>query len=148
MCNGLTQNTLAQSANRKTAFADSYKDSAEPKLPSAQKTCQTRFRPTPTCVNVAHLRFWTGQMNWASKGEDLLVECHGTTARARCNECSEVYSKEHYFKNATPPKCRCGGPIRPDIVLFGEALPDRFQKLSKEDFQSVAWANFELLMTC
>ncbi|CAJ1384283.1 unnamed protein product [Effrenium voratum] len=68
----------------------------------------------------------------------LLVECHGTTANAKCDDCRKVCSKEVYFRNETPPKCSCGGSIRPDIVLFGETLPDSFQKLSKDDFQAAA----------
>uniref|UniRef100_A0A0G4FZR5 Deacetylase sirtuin-type domain-containing protein n=1 Tax=Chromera velia CCMP2878 TaxID=1169474 RepID=A0A0G4FZR5_9ALVE len=30
----------------------------------------------------------------------------------------------------------CGGLIKPDIVFFGEGLPERFWRLQKEDFQS------------
>ncbi|CAJ1384285.1 unnamed protein product [Effrenium voratum] len=68
--------------------------------------------------------------------ERRLVECHGTTAKAKCDGCRKIYSKEHYFNKELPPKCGCGGLIRPDIVLFGEPLPEAFQQLSKEDFQT------------
>ncbi|CAJ1364034.1 unnamed protein product [Effrenium voratum] len=69
-------------------------------------------------------------------GDSCHQECHGTTAKAKCDGCRKIYSKEHYFNKELPPKCGCGGLIRPDIVLFGEPLPEAFQQLSKEDFQT------------
>ena len=69
--------------------------------------------------------------------EDLLVECHGTMTRAKCDKCKEFYKKEDYFASDKPPLCSfCGGQIRPDIVLFGEPLPEGFQTLPKTDFQT------------
>ncbi|CAE7272387.1 SIRT3 [Symbiodinium sp. KB8] len=67
--------------------------------------------------------------------ESLLVECHGTTRRARCDECRTFISKEEYFDQADPPRCRCGSALRPDIVLFGEPLPESFSQ-HKSDFQN------------
>ena len=67
--------------------------------------------------------------------ESLLVECHGTTRRARCEECKKVFSKEDYFEKVEPPRCSCGGALRPDIVLFGEPLPESFQQ-HKADFRN------------
>ena len=60
--------------------------------------------------------------------ESLLVECHGTTRRARCDQCRTFISKEKYFDQANPPRCSCGSALRPDIVLFGESLPESFQQ--------------------
>ena len=56
--------------------------------------------------------------------------------KVKCDKCLRAFSQERYFKSAIPPRCGCGGLIRPDIVLFGETLPEGFQKLSKEDFQT------------
>ncbi|CAK9116696.1 unnamed protein product [Durusdinium trenchii] len=71
--------------------------------------------------------------------EANLIECHGTTARSKCQECRKVYSKEDYFdwKGEGVPRCHCGGLLRPDIVLFGEPLPTSFQTSSTPDFQEV-----------
>jgi len=30
--------------------------------------------------------------------------------------------------NQIPPRCHCGGVIRPDVVLFGDMLPPCFEK--------------------
>eukprot|EP00434_Breviolum_minutum_P014043 symbB.v1.2.012385.t1/scaffold855.1/size157659/11 len=81
-----------------------------------------------------------------------LIECHGTTLRAKCDECRKVSSREDpseksrrasethvkdYFewKGEGVPRCSCGGFTRPDIVLFGESLPPEFHQKSKTDFQ-------------
>jgi len=77
--------------------------------------------------------------------EDLLVECHGTTASVRCHDCGKQYSKDVFFdwdgktekRNATKaPTCSaCGGLLRPNIVLFGEALAGGFQEKSSDDLK-------------
>ncbi|CAE7752862.1 sirt2 [Symbiodinium pilosum] len=78
--------------------------------------------------------------------EELLIECHGTTATSKCHECQQAYSKDHYFdwdRTNGVPRCeRCSGLTRPDIVLFGEALPDKFQEKSREELRKAparAW---------
>ncbi len=39
------------------------------------------------------------------------------------------------MKDEIPTCTTCQSPVKPDIVFFGENLPDRYWKLSKEDFQ-------------
>lgn len=34
----------------------------------------------------------------------------------------------------SPPRCDCGGLVKPDIVMFGENLPDRFWQNLEADF--------------
>jgi len=41
--------------------------------------------------------------------------------------------KEVLFKDKVP-RCDCGALIKPDIVFFGEGLPERFHTLSCKDF--------------
>ncbi len=57
---------------------------------------------------------------------DKLIELHGNNAVAKCMECSkEVLMEEalEYFKmNRMPPKCECGGYLKPAVVMFGESL--------------------------
>mmetsp|Transcript_56231 Transcript_56231/g.131710 ORF Transcript_56231/g.131710 Transcript_56231/m.131710 type:complete len:1318 (-) Transcript_56231:144-4097(-) len=74
--------------------------------------------------------------------EKLLVECHGTTASARCNVCQKQYTKEEFFSwdaqatGSKVPRCSvCKGLLRPDIVLFGEKLAGGFQEKSTDDFK-------------
>ena len=54
---------------------------------------------------------------------------HGSLFDFRCDSCNSVYTGPlaevpEPVLELTPPTCVCGGLIRPDIVWFGEALPD------------------------
>ncbi|MFC7250570.1 NAD-dependent protein deacylase [Halomicroarcula sp. GCM10025324] len=61
-------------------------------------------------------------------GSDRVVELHGTNQRVRCDDCGDRVSADEMFDRAAdgdlPPRCDCGGVFRPDVVLFGESLPD------------------------
>ncbi|MCB1918035.1 MAG: NAD-dependent deacylase [Rhodocyclaceae bacterium] len=57
-------------------------------------------------------------------GSTEVLEIHGTLHRLRCTDCQSSRTVEDYHGLALPPACpRCGGRLRPDVVLFGEALP-------------------------
>lgn len=63
---------------------------------------------------------------------DKIVEAHGSFATQRCIDCGLEFPAEH-MKTAVRikevPYCertRCGGLVKPDIVFFGEALPESF----------------------
>jgi len=58
-----------------------------------------------------------------------MVEAHGHTRTAHCIECGEEASIQEFMKNVenqTIYRCKCSGLIKPDIVFFGELLPDSF----------------------
>lgn len=53
-----------------------------------------------------------------------VLELHGNVWRARCVRCVSTFEARD-CPLETPPIClACGGPSRPDVVLFGELLPD------------------------
>lgn len=56
-------------------------------------------------------------------GSKNVQELHGSVLRNYCMRCSEFYDAE-YMKNADGiPKCeKCGGIIKPDVVLYEEGL--------------------------
>lgn len=57
-------------------------------------------------------------------GSPEVVELHGSLSRARCAECGEpVAMAEAVERPEEPPRCGCGGLLRPDVVWFGEILP-------------------------
>ncbi len=72
-------------------------------------------------------------------GSDL-YEIHGSLATGSCLECGEDYrlSEVEQRMDAAEdgvPRCDCGYPIKPGVVLFGEYLPvdgSRAQRLSSE----------------
>jgi len=77
---------------------------------------------------------------------EKVVEAHGTFHRSYCTKCKKTYTLE-WLKNAIfhppqgergeegVPRCEaCGGVVRPDVVLFGEPLPDLFWSRARSDF--------------
>ena len=53
-----------------------------------------------------------------------LIEIHGTLYRLLCLGCGSRSEVPHYAELDLPPACRnCGELLRPEVVLFGEALP-------------------------
>lgn len=59
-------------------------------------------------------------------GSRNLIEIHGTIHRLRCTECPHARTVPDFFGLDIPPACPiCGGVLRPDVVLFGEMLPER-----------------------
>lgn len=76
----------------------------------------------------------------AGVSEERIVECHGHFRTASCVNCFSPHdgtkAKEEIVQNKRAPKCRkCKGPVKPDIVFFGEGLPDRFGKLLRQDLE-------------
>lgn len=67
-------------------------------------------------------------------GNSDVIEFHGTHARLRCMTCHQQYPWEGISLETVPPLCRCGGFLRPDVVMFGEpiaaALLQRSQRLA------------------
>ena len=64
----------------------------------------------------------------AKAGSRDLVEVHGSIARSSCQTCREAYplGDVRARQAADPagiPRCDCGQPLKPDVVLFGEYLP-------------------------
>lgn len=53
-----------------------------------------------------------------------VIEIHGTIYKNHCVKCNKNYSAEYVFNSKEIPKCNCGGIIKPDIVLYGEMLPE------------------------
>ncbi|HEX5732721.1 MAG TPA: NAD-dependent deacylase [Blastocatellia bacterium] len=57
-------------------------------------------------------------------GSQNLLELHGNIWRARCLRCASLFEARESPLEQNPPLCFvCGGPARPDVVLFGELLP-------------------------
>lgn len=58
-----------------------------------------------------------------------VVELHGSLAWARCHRCGRRFDASVLDRPIESlediPRCdRCGGVVRPDVVLFGELLPE------------------------
>jgi NAD-dependent deacetylase len=57
-------------------------------------------------------------------GTKRIIELHGNLFSVRCTACGEVSENWVTPLAEIPPMCRCGGRLRPDVVWFGEALPE------------------------
>ena len=57
-------------------------------------------------------------------GSKKVLELHGSILRAYCSRCRKPYPAEQMNHGEGVPRCSCGGVIRPDIVLYEEALDD------------------------
>ncbi len=56
-------------------------------------------------------------------GSKTIYELHGNIERNYCIKCRKFHNKDFDLASG-PPVCECGGLIRPDVVWFGEYLPE------------------------
>lgn len=64
----------------------------------------------------------------ARAGSRALIEVHGTIAHSSCLRCGARYvladvRDRQAADEESVPRCDCGEPLKPDVVLFGEYLP-------------------------
>ncbi|XP_043827932.1 NAD-dependent protein deacetylase sirtuin-3, mitochondrial isoform X2 [Dromiciops gliroides] len=80
------------------------------------------------------LRLYTQNIDGLERAAGIpatkLVEAHGTFASATCTVCRQSFPGEEFRVDVMAdrvPRCPiCTGVIKPDIVFFGEQLPQRF----------------------
>ncbi len=65
-------------------------------------------------------------------GSTNILELHGSIIRIKCTVCDFIDNITENFESL-PPKCKCGSMLRPDVVWFGEPLPQNiWQSAIKE----------------
>ncbi len=67
--------------------------------------------------NVDNLHIHAGSKN--------VYELHGNIMRNYCIDCGKNANDDEVLRCDTVPHCACGGLIRPDVVWFGELLPQK-----------------------
>lgn len=55
-------------------------------------------------------------------GSKNVLELHGSTLRNYCTRCHAFYDQSYIAESTGIPRCRCGGVIKPDVVLYEEGL--------------------------
>lgn len=70
-------------------------------------------------------------------GSRNVIEYHGNSSTLTCLSCGEKYRAEEK-RNEYPPLCGCRKILKPDVVFFGEAIPQNaiyrsFQLASKAE---------------
>ncbi|KAL7424500.1 Sir2 histone deacetylase Hst2 [Cryptotrichosporon argae] len=99
--------------------------------------------PTPTHYFFKHLhnndlllRVFTQNIDTLESAAGLppasVVEAHGSFATAHCLACRRAVDSEYVLRagvrRGQVVRCECGGLVKPDIVFFGESLPEKFFK--------------------
>ncbi|XP_076971319.1 NAD-dependent protein deacetylase sirtuin-3, mitochondrial isoform X4 [Tamandua tetradactyla] len=100
-----------------------------------------RYRPNIThyFLRLLHdkgllLRLYTQNIDGLERAAGIpaskLVEAHGTFASATCMVCRRSFPGEDFRADVMAdrlPRCPvCTGVVKPDVVFFGEPLPERF----------------------
>ena len=88
-------------------------------------------------------------------GSLRVVEMHGTLRTLSCTECFKQFESgpflEQYIIDGDIPRClSCNGILKPDVILFGEQLPQRAwleaQRAARQcDLMLVAGSSLEVL---
>lgn len=88
-------------------------------------------------------------------GSKQVVEMHGTLRTLSCTQCYKKFPSEVFLKpfieNGTLPHCiHCNGLLKPDVILFGEQLPQAAwqtaQRATRQcDLMLVAGSSLEVL---
>ena len=65
-------------------------------------------------------------------GNEKIVELHGNIFRTKCSECDKTHDDPINEGDKIPVCKNCGGPLRPDVVLFGENLQEKNLRIAQE----------------
>jgi len=59
-------------------------------------------------------------------GSKKVYELHGSVLRNYCEECGKFFDMQYIVDGEGVPKCdKCGGPVKPDVVLYEEGLDQK-----------------------
>lgn len=89
-------------------------------------------------------------------GSKRVLEVHGHLRSGSCRKCCQQKSMEVLLeqvrKGESPPRCNCGGVFRPDVVLFGDPLPEEFEQawqwVINSDLLLVVGSSLEVAPVC
>jgi NAD-dependent deacetylase len=57
-------------------------------------------------------------------GSRDVIEFHGSFASLSCMSCGRTLGSKAVGLEVLPPRCACGGMLRPDVVMFGEIISE------------------------
>lgn len=127
-----------------------FRENPQPFFKLAKELYPGTFKPTPSHYFVKMLqdkglllRHYTQNIDTLERiagiDHEKLVEAHGTFYSNHCVDCDKEYSmewsKKEIFSDNVPTCTNCNGLVKPDIVFFGENLPERFYVLPHRDFK-------------
>ena len=76
-------------------------------------------------------------------GSKRVYELHGSVLRNYCVKCGKFHTAEFVRDSAGVPRCKCGGIVKPDVVLYeeslnGDVLEKSVEAIEKADMLIVA----------
>lgn len=85
-------------------------------------------------------RVWTLTQNidgfHAAAGSSNVIEIHGNMRRLRCDHCGWKLNIQNFSEIQIPPPCPdCQHIARPDVVFFGEMLPEQAVQIYEEQLR-------------
>lgn len=75
-------------------------------------------------------------------GSRRVLELHGSVHRNYCERCGKFYGFDFMLHSEGVPRCTCGGPIKPDVVLYEEGLD---QKILNAALRAIAEADMLII---
>ncbi len=57
-------------------------------------------------------------------GSNTVIEYHGNADKIACTACFRQRDMDLSHRALGAPRCECGGVMKPDVVLFGEVIPE------------------------
>ncbi|WP_407414742.1 NAD-dependent protein deacylase [Methanobrevibacter sp.] len=69
-------------------------------------------------------------------GSKEVMELHGSIHRNYCQICGKEYGLNHILESDGIPKCKCGGIVKPDVVLYEEPLNNAILSFSIDYIQN------------
>ena len=69
-------------------------------------------------------------------GSKNVILLHGTIYKNHCMKCGKEFDAKYVFSSNDIPTCKCGGIIKPDVVLYEEALDEKITKKAIESISS------------
>ena len=71
-------------------------------------------------------------------GSKNVLELHGSIHRNYCQRCGKFYDASYVKNSEGVPTCSCGGRIKPDVVLYEEALD---QNIIQKSIRAISQAD-------
>ena len=107
--------------NNTSEFYKFYKDNMNC-LNNEPSTCHTFLKKLECCGKLKGIITQNIDGLHQKAGSKCVMELHGSIYRNYCMKCGKFYGGKEVFESIDIPICNCGGIIKPDVVLYGEAL--------------------------
>ncbi|MEG0394076.1 MAG: NAD-dependent protein deacylase [Anaerorhabdus sp.] len=91
-------------------------------LPNIAHQCIARLEDMGKCLGVITQNIDNLHQEAGSKH---VIELPGTVYHNHCTTCNKEYSLEDILNKELVPLCNCGGIIKPDVILYEEALNEK-----------------------